>query len=64
MRFVDVVLASVLLGMVIGIAQHGLPGFGASAAPAKVAAHDCGKSMCERVTWLRTPLIRAQTQAH
>jgi hypothetical protein len=64
MRLVDVVLASVLLGLVLGIAHTGLPGFGADAGPAKVAASDCSQSMCERITWLRVPLMRAPTQAH
>lgn len=64
MRLVDVVLASVLLGLVLGIAHNGLPGLGAGADQTKVVASDCGKSMCERITWLRTPLIRAPTQTH
>lgn len=64
MRLIDVVLASVLLGLTLGLVHNGLPGFGAGAGQAKVVASDCGKSMCERITWLRTPLMRGPTQAH
>jgi hypothetical protein len=56
MRLVDVVLAGILLGLTLGVLQTGLPGARAGNAP--VAANDCGQSMCERITWLRTPLMR------
>jgi hypothetical protein len=62
MRLVDVVLASVMLGLVLGLVHTGLPSLKAS--EAKAAASDCGKSMCERITWLRTPLMRGAAQAH
>ena len=58
MRLVDVVLASMLLGLTIGLVHTGLPGFGARAGDAQAAAVDCGASKCERVTWLRTPMMR------
>jgi hypothetical protein len=65
MRLIDVVLASALLGLTLGLVHMGLPGFGARASgEGQIAASDCGKSMCERITWLRTPLMRAPTQAH
>ena len=64
MRLVDVVLASALLGLTLGLLQTGLPGFGARAGGnAQVVAHDCGQSACERITWLRAPLLRRATSA-
>lgn len=56
MRLVDVVLASALLGLGLGFLQTGLPG--ARAGNAEVAATDCATNKCERITWLRTPLMR------
>jgi hypothetical protein len=56
MRLVDVVLASALLGLGLGLLQTGLPG--ARAGNAEVATADCGIAKCERITWLRTPLMR------
>lgn len=58
MRLVDVVLAGVLLGLTLGLVHTGLPGFGARAGDPQAAAADCGQSKCQRVTWLRTPLMR------
>lgn len=64
MRLVDVVLASALLGLTLGLLHTGLPGFGARAGGnAEVATSDCGHSVCERITWLRTPLMRRTTSA-
>ena len=63
MRLVDVVLASALLGLTLGLLHTGLPGFGVRAGNAQVAASDCGQSVCERITWLRTPLMRRTTSA-
>ena len=54
MRLVDVVLASALLGLALGFVHTGLPGASASG-EAQLASSDCGRSMCERITWLRTP---------
>jgi len=62
MRLVDVVLVSVVIGMVLGFLHTGLPGARASGT-ARVAASDCAQSMCERITWLRAPLLRRATSA-
>jgi len=62
MRLIDVVLGSVLLGLALGFLHTGLPSaraFGET----QVAASDCGRSMCERITWLRTPLLRRNSSA-
>lgn len=56
MRLVDVVLASALLGLGLGLLQTGLPG--ARAGNAEVAATGCAAAKCERITWLRTPMMR------
>jgi hypothetical protein len=56
MRLVDVILASVLLGLGLGLLQTGLPG--ARASNLDAAAAHCGQSKCERITWLRTPMLR------
>jgi hypothetical protein len=61
MRLIDVVLISAVIGMILGLVQTGLPG--ARASGAQVAAADCAQSMCERITWLRTPLLRRATSA-
>jgi hypothetical protein len=58
MRLVDVVLASVLLGLVLGFLHNGLPGARAAGRTEVAAARDCGQSTCHRVTWLRTPTMR------
>ena len=55
MRLVDVLLASMMLGLALGLVHTGLPGFGARAGHARVAL-DCGQSKCERMTWIRTPM--------
>ena len=62
MRLVDVVLASALLGLTLGLLHTGLPGARASG-DTQVASSDCGRAMCERITWLRTPLMRRSTSA-
>jgi hypothetical protein len=59
MRLVDVVIVSVLLGMGLGLLQAGRTGVRAGATLAEAA--DCGRSKCERVTWLRTPLTPRAT---
>jgi hypothetical protein len=61
MRLVDVVLVSIVIGMTLGFLHIGLPG--ARAGAAQVAASDCAQSMCERITWLRAPLMRRATSA-
>lgn len=55
MRLVDVVLASALLGLGLGLLQTGLPGAGAGNG---AAAADCAATKCERIAWLRTPAMR------
>ena len=62
MRLVDVVLASALLGLTLGLLHTGLPGARASG-ETQLASSDCGWAMCERITWLRTPLMRRSTSA-
>ena len=62
MRLIDVVLISAVIGMILGLVHTGLPGARASGG-LQVAASDCGRSMCERITWLRTPLLRRATSA-
>ena len=62
MRLIDVVLISAVIGMVLGLVQTGLPGARASGG-LQVAASDCAQSMCERITWLRAPLLRRATSA-
>jgi hypothetical protein len=62
MRLVDVVLVSIVIGMSLGLLHTGLPGARAFGA-AQVAASDCAQSMCERITWLRAPLLRRATSA-
>ena len=53
MRLVDVVLASVLLGLTLGLLHNGMPGARASG-NVQVAAADCTQAKCQRITWLRT----------
>ena len=55
MRIVDVVLASVLLGLTLGLVHTGMPARAAD--NAQVAATKCGQSKCQRIVWLRTPLM-------
>lgn len=56
MRLIDVVLASVLLGLVVGFIQLGQPG----AAKAN-GVREAGVS--ERITWLWTPAIARRTSS-
>ncbi len=53
MRFIDVVLGCVLLGLIIGFLQVARP----SAASAGSNAEAQG-TVSERITWLRAPLLR------
>jgi hypothetical protein len=62
MRLIDVILISAVIGMILGLVQTGLPGARASGG-LQVAASDCAQSMCERITWLRAPLLRRATSA-
>jgi hypothetical protein len=62
MRLIDVILISAVIGMILGLVQTGLPGARASGG-VQVAASDCAQSRCERITWLRAPLLRRATSA-
>ena len=62
MRLIDVVLISAVIGMILGLVQTGLPGARASS-QTQTATSDCAQSMCERITWLRAPLLRRATSA-
>jgi hypothetical protein len=62
MRLVDVVLISVTIGIMLGFVQTGLPGVRASG-ETRVAASDGAQSMCERIAWLRAPLLRRAASA-
>ena len=57
MRLVDVVLASVLVGLVLGFLHVGIPGARADA-KREAFAGECSQSACHRLTWLRAPLLR------
>jgi hypothetical protein len=58
MRIVDIVLASVLLGLAIGYLNMGSPDTAsAGAGNAQVAVSDSTR-VNERLTWLRTPAMR------
>jgi hypothetical protein len=52
MRLIDVVLASVLLGLVVGFFQLAQPG----AAKAN-SAREASNAVSERMTWLWTPAM-------
>jgi len=62
MRLIDVILISAVIGMILGFVQTGLPGARASG-ETRVAASDCAQSMCERIAWLRAPLLRRAASA-
>jgi hypothetical protein len=57
MRIIDIVLASVLLGLAIGYLSMG-SNDAASAGNAQVATSE-NPRVNERLTWLRTPAMRA-----
>jgi hypothetical protein len=52
MRLIDVVLAGVLLGLIVGLLQMAQPG-AASAGGAREARN----AVSERITWLWTPAL-------
>jgi len=52
MRLIDVVLAGVLLGLIVGFLQMAQP----SAASAN-GAREANTVVSERITWLRTPAL-------
>jgi|GEM_PF-5596312 len=61
MRLVDVLLASVLLGLALGYLSMDRPKADA-AGETRTAAAGCGHGLCERITWLRTPAMRPAPQ--
>jgi hypothetical protein len=56
MRLIDVVLAGVLLGLIVGFLQMAQP----STASAD-SAREADKVVSERITWLRTPPLMRRT---
>jgi hypothetical protein len=52
MRFIDVVLGCVLLGLVVGFLQIARPG---TASASSTEAHN---AVSERMTWIRMPVMR------
>ena len=58
MRLIDVVLAGVLLGLIVGFVQMAHPG-AASASGAREAQN----AVSERITWLRTPALMRRTSS-
>jgi len=55
MRLIDVVLAGVLLGLIVGFVQMAQPGAASAGATHEAQAQN---SVTERITWLRTPALR------
>ena len=64
MRLVDVVLASVLIGLALGYLNMGNPDAAKAdgAGDTQLAASDSARSLSERITWLRTPAMHAPAQ--
>ena len=58
MRLIDVVLAGVLLGLIVGFVQMTHSG-AASASGAQQAQN----AVSERITWLRTPALMRRTSS-
>ena len=58
MRLIDVVLAGVLLGLIVGFVQMTQPG-AASAGGAREAQN----AVSERITWLWTPALMRRTSS-
>jgi hypothetical protein len=53
MRLIDVVLAGVLLGLIVGFVQMAQPG-----AAKAGGTPEAQSAVSERITWLRTPALR------
>lgn len=51
MRFIDIVLGCVLLGLIVVLLQVARPG-------AASAGEEARNMVSERITWLRTPVMR------
>jgi hypothetical protein len=60
MRIVDVLVASALLGVALGILVSGEPSAARAGATIGAAspANTCERLVCESMTWLRTPVMR------
>lgn len=52
MRFIDVVLGCVLLGLFVGFLQIARPG------TASASSSEANNTVSERMTWLRMPVMR------
>ena len=57
MRLIDVVLAGVLLGLIVGFLQMAQP----STASANGVRAEANTVVSERITWLRTPALMRRT---
>jgi hypothetical protein len=58
MRFIDVVLACVVIGLIVGYVQMGHPG-----AARAGGAPEAQSTVNERITWLRTPALMRRTSS-
>lgn len=58
MRLIDVVLASVLIGLAIGFLHTAQP---SAASPGVEGARETRNAFSERITWLRTPAVMRRT---
>ena len=58
MRLIDVVLAGVLLGLIIGFLQTAQP-----ATASTGGTREAASTVNERITWLRTPALMPRTSS-
>lgn len=58
MRLIDVVLAGVLLGLIVGFLQTAQPG-----AASASSVREANNTASERITWLRTPPLMRRTNS-
>jgi hypothetical protein len=58
MRLIDVVLAGVLLGLMVGFLQMAQPG-----AASASGAGEAQNAASERITWLRAPALMRRTNS-
>jgi hypothetical protein len=56
MRLVDVLVGSVLIGAALGLVLPAQPS--AATMPGASVASTCSSLLCQRITWLRAPLLR------
>jgi hypothetical protein len=59
MRLIDVVLAGVLLGLIVGFLQSAQP----ATAGTSGARETANRTVDERITWLRTPALMRRTSS-